>query len=154
MPADAIILDANLLVLLIVGMASRTYIAIHKRLRAYTERDFDLLTDFLARAARITVTPNTITETSNLVGQVAEPARRQVYLAFRALMPSTDEIYIESKRAAEDAVFPRLGITDSVLLNLAMENRIFLTADLDLYLEASRRDLRVINFNHLIAANG
>ena len=53
MPADAIILDANLLVLFVVGAASPSYIAKHKRTRAYTIRDFELLKDILSRASRI-----------------------------------------------------------------------------------------------------
>lgn len=62
MPARPIVLDTNLLVLLIVGIASPTYIAIHKQLRAYSLQDFDLLTRLLETASRIIVTPNTLTE--------------------------------------------------------------------------------------------
>jgi hypothetical protein len=54
-----IILDAHLLLLLIVGTASRDYIAMHRRLRAYTDSDFTLLTGMLTAAAKIVVTPNT-----------------------------------------------------------------------------------------------
>ena len=78
MPANAVILDSNLLVLLVVGTTSRSYIGKHKRLRAYTDRDFVLLLEVLSAAQRIIVTPNTVTETSNLAGQIAEPARSRI----------------------------------------------------------------------------
>lgn len=153
MPANAVLIDANLLVLLVVGTASGSYIARHKRLRAYTQRDFVLLTDLLAGASRVIVTPNTVTETSNLVGQIPEPVRSRIYAVFRAFLSVADETYIESKQAAQHHAFPRLGVTDAVLLNIVSSGHTILTADLDMYLEATRRDYAAINFNHHIEAN-
>ena len=153
MPADAIVLDANLLVLLVVGTASRSYIAKHKRLDAYTEQDFLLLLELLPRTPRIIVTPNTVTETSNLIGRIAEPARTHVYVALRTLLKATDEIFIESTQAASHTAFPRLGVTDAVLLDIVTEKYTLLTANLDLYLEAARNKCKAINFTYLIAAN-
>ena len=48
MPDKAIVLDANILILLVVGSASVAYISSHKRLHAYAEDDFRLLTRLLA----------------------------------------------------------------------------------------------------------
>jgi hypothetical protein len=47
-----VLLDANLLVLWVVGRASRDYIGRHKRLRAYDLADFDSLMRMLARRSR------------------------------------------------------------------------------------------------------
>ncbi|MSP01969.1 MAG: hypothetical protein EXR07_13095 [Acetobacteraceae bacterium] len=153
MPADAVVLDANLLVLFVVGAASRSYIAKHKRLRAYTEKDFTLLLDVLSASPRIVVTPNTLTETSNLLRQIAEPARAHIYAVFQALLADTDEVYVESDRAARHAAFPRLGLTDAALLTVVTAGHVLLTADLDLYLAADRQGQAVINFTHHIEAN-
>jgi hypothetical protein len=49
-PGQTLILDTNLLVLLVVGMTSRAYISRHKRLRAFLESDFDVLTGRPIRA--------------------------------------------------------------------------------------------------------
>ena len=68
-------LDTNLLVLLIVGSESRELIPKHRRLEHFTVDDFDILAEFLENADRLYVTPNTLTETSNLVGQHGEPER-------------------------------------------------------------------------------
>lgn len=73
MPEKAFVLDANLLVLLVVGLASPEHIAIHKRLGEYSKVDFDLLTQLLADASRIVVTPNTLTEAVNLSAHIDEP---------------------------------------------------------------------------------
>jgi hypothetical protein len=149
------ILDANLMLLLVVGSASRSYIATHKRLKAYTERDFNLLLTILSTGSRLVVIPNTVTETSNLAGNIAEPARTHIYRFLREflLASTTDEVYVESGVAAGHGAFLRLGITDAALLNTMPEDSILLTADLDLYLEAFRQGRTAVNFNHSIEAN-
>lgn len=153
MPPKTVVLDANLLLLLVVGAASRSYIHAHKRLRAYAEEDYDLLLAFISGASRIVVTPNTATETSNLAGQIAEPARRLIFAALRLLLGSADEIYVESRRASEQGAFLRLGMTNSVLLDVLNPDNVLLTSDLDLYLEALRQGRTAENFMHHIAAN-
>ena len=154
MPHNAVVLDANLLVLLVVGLASPTYIARHKRTRAYNVRDFELLRTVLSTASRVIVTPNTVTEASNLAGQISEPARTLVFTKLRALLTMAEERYVASRQAAESSTFLRLGITDVVVLDAMDVSSTLLTSDLDLYLEAARQGRTAVNFNHYIAANG
>ncbi|MGH7047742.1 MAG: hypothetical protein ACREE2_15285 [Stellaceae bacterium] len=144
-----IILDANLLLLLVVGLTSRTYISKHKRLRPYNEFDFDLLEGIVGSATKIVVTPHTLAETSNLIGYIGEPAREQIYLQLRLLLGAFHERHVESVNAAQREEFPRLGLADAVQLELAAESHTLLTIDLDLYLAARRRGLKAENFNYL-----
>ncbi len=153
MPGNGVVLDANLLVLLVVGSASEYYISKHKRLRAYTVRDFRLLANYLSMAAHIVLTPNTVTEASNLASQINEPARTHILGFFRALLQKLPEIYVNSRDAAKHGAFLRLGITDSVLLREEFAGNELLTADLDLYLAAAHAGRPVTNFNHCIEAN-
>ena len=67
-------LDTNLLVLLVVGSESRELISKHRRLEHYSAEDYDILVELLQNAENLFVTPNTLTETSNLVSQHGEPA--------------------------------------------------------------------------------
>ena len=69
MPPSGFFLDANLFVLLVVGSVGRDLIAKHRRLRAYSAEDYEILIDLLDRVERVFVTPNTLTETSNLLAQ-------------------------------------------------------------------------------------
>jgi hypothetical protein len=55
-------LDANLLLLLIVGLTDQRYLARHKRLRSYTASDYDLLLKFIAQFDDLVVTPNALSE--------------------------------------------------------------------------------------------
>ena len=123
MPANAVVIDTNLLVLLIVGIASPSYIARHKRLQAYTRQDFLLLTDFLSRARRVVVTPNTVTETSNLARQIAEPARSHIHRVLHAFLQTSEEVYVASKTAANHAALLRLDVADAALLDMIEEDR-------------------------------
>ena len=50
-------LDANLLVLLVVGSESRDIIPRHRRLEHYSPEDYDILLDLLRDADRLFVTP-------------------------------------------------------------------------------------------------
>jgi hypothetical protein len=145
----SIILDGNLLVLLIAGTASRDYIGKHRRLRDYNETDFDLLLQLIKNASRIIVTPNTLTETSNLVQLISEPARAHIAETFRALIGKFEERYVTSIRAAEQPEFARLWLTDCALLDELANSHMLLTADLDLYLTAANRGYNAVNFNHL-----
>ncbi len=133
---SAVLLDANLLILLIVGTADRTYISKHRRLRAYPEDDFNLLLRLIAPMSPIIVTPNILTEASNLASQIGEPARMHIAMTFRAVLGDLEERYVDSRRAAEQPEFPRLWLTDAGILDEMTDTDVLLTADLDLHLAA------------------
>lgn len=146
------IIDANLLLLAVVGKASRDYIHRHKRLQGYSLSDYDRLCDLLFKATRIVVTPNILTEVSNLARQIGEPARTKVSQSLRNFIQMAtvvDERYVQSVDATCRKEFLRLGLTDSALLSLAADSTMLLTADLHLYLAATAAGYRATNFNHL-----
>lgn len=92
-----IVLDTNLLILLVVGETSLPYISKHKRLKAFTISDYYLLISLLIQAASIRVTPNTLTETSNLLKHIDEPARTRIFRKFVEIVKKLNETYIESR---------------------------------------------------------
>jgi hypothetical protein len=144
-------LDANLLLLLIVGESSKDWIAGHKRLGQYDPAAFDFLTQAIGGASKIVTTPNVLTEVSNLLVQgVAEPRRsvlRQGYSGF--LTSASCEIYHPSSIAAVDPEFSRLGLADCVWLGCMDDETVLLTDDLELYLAAVSRGLIAFNFTRL-----
>jgi hypothetical protein len=137
------------LILLVVGQASRDYIEKHKRLKAFTVGDYDLLMSLLGQASSIRFTPNTLTETSNLLKQISEPACSNIFHKFAEIINRFDETYIESRIGTQQDEFVRLGLADSVLLLLSTNPALILvTADLRLWLAATERGLNALNFNH------
>ena len=150
------IVDANLLLLWVVGRASREYIKdrVHKKLDAYSLEDFDLLSEILSKAPRVILTPNTLTEVSNHADWVKEPAKSEISAVLRCLAQASDgveEHIVASATATNRREFSRLGLTDSVLLELASGAWEILTADNHLYLAAAHAGYPATNFNHLRA---
>jgi hypothetical protein len=149
-----IVLDAMLLIFLVVGQASRVYIGKYKRLNPFISCDYDLLISLSSQAPSIRFTSNTLTETSNLLKQTNEPMRSELFRKFRDIVDTFDETYIKSRIGAQQNEFVRLGLTDSVLLQLSNNpSLVLVTKEFGLYLAAMNRGLKVENFNHHREAN-
>jgi hypothetical protein len=131
-----IALDTNLLILFVVGLADSKLISVHKRLRAYSISDFDLLSSMIAMSSGVMVTPNTLSEASNLLRQISGPAADAISSALKLMIENTSEIYVKSSIASARPEFLHLGLTDSVLLEINASDVVVITADLDLYLAA------------------
>lgn len=145
---SALFIDANLIVLLVVGQAGRELIAKHRRTRGFTVEDYERLIRATSRVDELRVTPNTLTEASNLLGQHGEPERSQLLLTLRALIERSPETVVASVDAARRDTFPRLGLTDAALLEVVSADAPLLTVDLDLYVAAlAGGEEAAINFN-------
>lgn len=149
-----LLLDTQLLVLLLVGLTDKSLIGRHKRLKAYSEPDFELLKSTIARVSSLVVTPNTLTEVSNLIRQVPEPHSTKISETMREFVLATEERHVESNQAVRMEHFAKLGLTDAVVINICENSVPLLTADLDLYLSALRSGIEAVNFNHLREAAG
>jgi hypothetical protein len=157
---EPILLDTNLLLLFVVGAASLkhksslSYLKMHKRLRnEYSEDDYAMLLEMIQDAPNIIITPNTMTETSNLLRHIDNPAKSNIALYMRDFIAGQPETYINSTKGAARGEFVRLGLTDAVLLEVSMLTNnevpvILLTADLDLFCAAESAGYKALNFNH------
>ena len=146
---DGVYLDANLIVLLVAGLTGRPVIAKHRRLQGYEAEDYDLLCRFVDQARQVFVTPNTLTEASNLLAQHGEPERSMLLRTLRSLVEESPETVVASKDATGHLKFVALGLTDAVLLETVSSERPLLTVDLGLYLAALEGGGQAaINFNH------
>lgn len=138
--------DSNLLVLLAVGGVDRDLVARHRRSRRFTPDDYDRLLALLAPLDRILVTPNTLTEASNLLSSPGDP---RPMACLRALIENTDEVVVASRVAARNRMFGRLGLTDAVLLEVVSAETPLITVDFDLYGAALAKGEGVaFNFTH------
>lgn len=144
-----ILLDANLLVLLVVGLTDRSLILKHKRTKAFEEADYDLLVGILSGYDTIAFTPHVLAETSNLASQIGEPDSSAIRLTFSNLIQSQEEIYLMSRDSVKHPAFIRLGLTDASILQVIRSDIPLLTTDVGLYLEAAKANPSATNFNHL-----
>ncbi len=142
--------DANLLVLLVVGIAQPSLIGRHPRLKAYTTDDFDLLMKLLDTGGKIYVTPNTLTETSNLLPFGNKGLRERFLDVLRFMIQESEEIVVASEQATTVTEFNRLGLADSALIDVACKETPIVTVDFDLYYAIASRDYRAaVHFNAL-----
>ena len=150
MPPTGFFIDANLLLLLIVGSVGRDLITKHRRLKKFTVEDFDSLINLLHPVEKVFVTPNTLTETSNLLAQHGDPERSRFFDRLRFIIQESKEIVVASTVASHNNAFKRLGLTDAALLEVATAETPLVTVDLDLYLEAlAKGQDTAVNFTHL-----
>ena len=144
-----IFVDANLLVLRIVGDVDRDLVARHRRLSEFTPEDYDLFVRFTSRYGHLVVTPNTLPEASNLVTYHSEPDRSRFLEKLRSLIHETKEVVVSSAHASENPAFVRLGLTDAALLEAISREQPLVTVDLKLYLAALAKDeCAAVNFTH------
>lgn len=144
-----IYIDANLLVLLVVGLTGEELIARHRRLRTFRIVDYRRLLELIEATGQVLVTPNLLTEASNLLGQHGEPERSRLFETLRALIGNSEEIVVASTVAADNGAFTRLGLTDAALLEVVSKSSPLITVDLNLYLAASAREIdAAYNFRH------
>ena len=143
-------IDSILLVLLIVGSVGKKPIGKHRRLRRFSEEDYDRLTSLIARVDQVLVTRNTLTETSNLLAQHKDPERSLFSRRLRFVIEESQEVVIASRTASRNNAFQRLGLTDAALLEAVAEEQPLITVDLDLYLAAIAKGQRMaMNFTHI-----
>jgi hypothetical protein len=147
--SDKLLLDTNLLILLVIGLTDSTQIERFKRTRAYTRTDYELLRDFVNGYGALVTTPNVLTETSNLAGQLAEPLRGRVLAVLAGFISGAEERYYASRALTEERVYLQLGLTDTAVKRAAGERVSILTDDLPLYGRLASEGAEVFNFHHL-----
>ena len=151
MAASGVFVDANLLVLLVVGLTDKNLISKHKRVqRKFDANDFEVLCSLLGQFPRLLVTPNTLTEASNLLAQHREPQRSWILGKLAELITGSNGIYVESSVASQNDSFNRLGLTDAALLQEISADKPLLTVDANLhYASLAKHPKASLNFEHI-----
>jgi hypothetical protein len=147
----SLLIDANILVLYLVGSLDPDLIERHKRLEKFTIEDFRLLQELLRPLPPIVTTPNVLTEVSNLAVQIGGATKENLRILLAALLQRGvfQEYVVESVEASRIQEFRRIGLTDAGIVLMAQREWAVLTDDLPLYLALQSRGIEAINFNHL-----
>jgi len=142
--------DSELLVLLVAGRTDHGIVERHRRLEAYSVHDFELLISMIDDWGGVVwVTPNTLTEASNLLGQHGSPERELLFETLAGLITESRELLVESAQASTNPRFLQLGLADAALLEIVSAERPLLTGDGRLYAAALVSNAEsATNFNH------
>ena len=148
MRVTGLFIDANLIVLLVVGLVDRRLVGKHRRAITFEPRDYDRLVEFIREAGQIFVTPNVLTEASNLL---ENPQDTRFLEKLRELIETSHETAVDSTRAAHNSGFTRLGLTDTGLLEVVSPETPLITTGLALYMAALKKGQEkpaAINFTY------
>ena len=144
-----ILIDANLLVLLLVGKLGPAHLANCRATKSFTPDDFSLLKRFVVQFDTVVTTPHILTEVSNLAGRLPEGLLAEFRNMFRELVRSMSEQPRPAVEIAWDAQFIKFGLTDTAITMITPGRYLVLSDDLPLCGLLQQKKVDVINFNHI-----
>ena len=145
-----LLLDANLLVLYVVGRYDPKRIAQNKRTNNYTSEGFDLLVDFMNQFRHLATTPNILTEVSNLLEGVSYE-----YGPVLSMLPELIKGFVElhepshSIMISKNKAFVKFGLSNTVCCRVVEQNYVLLTDDFDLCYYLLNNSFDALNFTNL-----
>jgi rRNA-processing protein FCF1 len=144
-----VLLDANLLLVYLIGMFDPERLNKFKRTAAFAVDDFYLLSQLVHFLGRIVTTPNILTEVNSFSNKLSGAVKKAYYAEFARRIVLMEEHYIASEQVSSSASFERLGLTDLVIETLARDRYLVLTEDLKLTHHLHSLGIAAINFNHV-----
>ena len=133
-----------------MGSVGRELIAKRRRLQGYSREDYEILINLLSHVDHLYVTPNTLTETSNLLAQHREPERSLFLEHLGAIIQESREVVVRSIEATGNNEFVNLGLTDAALLEAISAEIPLVTVDIDLFVVALEKgNYQAVNFMRL-----
>ena len=124
-----ILIDTNALIILILGQIDSRLIDTHRRTSIYEEQDYYDLLSVIVKIENLIVLPNVWTEVDNLLNGFNGEQKYLYITKITETIKSTSEKYLNSLSGIEHDCFFDLGLTDSLLLNLAKECELLITTD-------------------------
>lgn len=147
-----VLVDTNLLLLYFVGLYDQDLIERWGRTSdRFVSVDHDTLMLLIERFERLVVTPHVLTEVSNLLGYLWEPAKSECRDLFGQVIRSAmEENLTPAEDLSEHRAFLPLGLTDASISDAAgTGSYLVLTDDLDLYGYLEGVGAGVLNFNEV-----
>jgi hypothetical protein len=143
-----LLVDANLLVLLLVGAVNQQRILTFKRTQDFTIEDFHLLTRLILLFGKLIATPHVLSQASDLT-DLRGRELREIRQKFKLVVDQLEESYTPSRELVTDPLFERLGLADTAIAKVCSKGILVLTTDLQLHLAMERRGADALNFNHV-----
>jgi predicted nucleic acid-binding protein len=146
-----LLVDTNLLVLFAVGRVNSSRISNFKRTSRYSKADYHFLVRVLKRFKTLYTVAHVLAEVSNLT-DLPGPERVLARRVLKETISLLSEAEMPSRQAAEDRLYPQLGLVDAAIGAVARaHNCAVLTDDRDLYLRLIHDNVMALDFTHLRA---
>jgi len=139
------LIDANALVLLVVGLIDENLVNRHPKTSIYSKKDFYKLLKIIGSLEDLIVLPNVWTELDNLLNRFGGNHKFQYIERLKMLTQQTTERFIHSRIAVQREEFWELGITDVLLLQMGKECELLITSDSTLSDFAKAQNIKVFD---------
>ena len=146
---NRILIDSNLLLLLFVGSVNESFVQTFKRTQKYTREDYRLLRNIVSQASSVMVTPNILTEVSNLANAISGDYRKRFSAVFMEQFEILSEEYVASSEVSRNSAFTKFGLTDAAIVALLRPGITLLTDDFPLAQYVRSQEGAVLNFNNV-----
>ena len=146
-----VLLDANLLLLFLIGSFQRSRVETFKRTANFSTADFDILANLVVAFRTLATTPHVLTEVSNLANLLPEHLKPNWAEHFASQASKFEEIFEPAIMVMRQDLFSRFGLTDAAVHKVAADTLV-LTEDLRLSGYLRSQGLPVLNFRHLAVA--
>jgi hypothetical protein len=144
-----VLVDANLLVLMLVGSVNITRIQNFKRTSNFDADNFRTLKSLCDWfGSPLIVTPHILSQASDLCdlgGSEGTAVRR----LFQNIAEVLEERYDPAVQLVQNPVFGRFGLADASIAAVCAREILVLTADIQLQVALASRGLDALNFNHV-----
>ena len=140
-----ILIDTNALIILILGQINPKLIDTHKRTSIYEEQDYYDILSIINKIEDLVVLPNVWTEVDNLLNGFNGNHKYLYIENITTVIKKSSEIFLNSIIAVESDSFYNLGLTDSLLLELAKECELLITSDSSLSDQARAKGIKIFD---------
>jgi len=140
-----LLLDANVLLLWIVGSLNSALVGTHRRLREFDIDDFRLVERLAVETDDHVSIPHVLTEVSNFLGSGPQQMVENGTLALAAYIAKLDEKLISAMVVATNPEFHALGLTDAAIYHLAGGDIRVVSMDFHLCNRLAAKGVDVIN---------
>ena len=144
-----LLLDANLMLVLVIGTLRPEYVGTVPRTKAFVRDDYYLLLSLCRRFLAVVTTPHVLTEVGNLLDNTGLMNNQASVSIVRDTLRQFREKFVVSREAMNQPTFYSCGLTDSVLYYLTHRHYLLLTTDAVLCNFVLSRGCDAINFNNI-----
>lgn len=123
------LIDTNALVILLLGIIDTKLIGKHKRASIYEINDYKNLLNFIGDYSNLLVLPNVWTEVDNLLNDFSGNYKYKYLATIKEIIQNTSEKYFESSKIILSYNFDVVGLTDSILIEIAKDCKCIITSD-------------------------
>lgn len=125
-----ILVDTNALVIVVLGLMDIKLINSHKTTSIYEEEDFYTIMHLIDNDLKnILAIPNTLTELDNLLNSFGGSYKHIYHTTIRKILLETTEKNFTSLSVVDSPYLSMLGLTDSIILNIADHFDALITTD-------------------------